>query len=279
MCKPDAKRELHNCEIKGSPFAVIATAADVAREWPAQAKAKGLTGSVTLRCTPSHASQRLERCEGYHYDGAAERPELKAAFEKAAVRVISVIRLKARPGPNDFPMSETPGFYTIQFNDHPNMPGGPPATNPPTTRFPDFLPGPPTPAKAKPAPAPVSRVPVSYVAAEAAAGAQPVIVKPDWALKPTGADIVEFYPPEAVKAGVDGAATIGCAVSLEGRLTDCKVLDEAPAQAGFGAAALKLSERFQMKPMTRDGHPVSGGKIRIPIRFALPRPPQPVTPS
>jgi TonB family protein len=113
----------------------------------------------------------------------------------------------------------------------------------------------------------------------AAPAAPPVIVKPDWAIKPTGADIVEFYPPEAVKAGVDGAATIGCTVSPEGRLADCKVLDEAPAQAGFGAAALKLSERFQMKPMTRDGQPVSGGKIRIPIRFSLPRAPQPVTPS
>lgn len=107
----------------------------------------------------------------------------------------------------------------------------------------------------------------------------PVIVRPDWLIKPKGTDVVDVYPPEAVKAGVGGAATIGCAVSVEGRLVDCKVLDEAPAQAGFGEAALKLSERFQMKPMSRDGHPVSGGKVRIPIRFALPHAPQPVTPS
>jgi TonB family protein len=276
-CKPDAKRELHNCEIKGTPFATVATAADVAREWPAQARKAGLTGWVVLQCTPNLKTGRLDGCAGYHYGGAAEKPEMKAAFEKAPVRVAAVIRLKTPPGPNDFVLRERPGFFTIEFNDHPALPGGRPV-NPPT-RYPDFLPGPPTPAKAKAAPAPVSRVPVSYVAAEAAASAAPVIVKPDWAIKPTGADIVEFYPPEAVKAGVDGAATIGCGVSLEGRLTDCKVLDEAPAQAGFGEAALKLSERFQMKPMSRDGQPVAGGKIRIPIRFMLPRPPQPVAPS
>jgi TonB family protein len=117
--------------------------------------------------------------------------------------------------------------------------------------------------------------------ASGALGAKPTpaMLKPDWAIKPKGADLVDVYPPEAVKAGIGGAATISCVVSVEGRLTDCKVLDETPAQAGFGAAALKLSERFQMKPMSRDGHPVSGGMVRIPIRFALPRPPQPVTPS
>jgi TonB family protein len=132
-----------------------------------------------------------------------------------------------------------------------------------------------------PARAPVRAIaPVRVAIAEApAASPPPVIAKPDWAVKPTGADVADLYPPEAVKANVDGAATIACAVSLEGRLTDCKVLDEAPAQAGFGAAALKLSERFQMKPMSRDGQPVAGGKIRIPIRFSLPRPPQPVAPS
>ncbi len=123
------------------------------------------------------------------------------------------------------------------------------------------------------------RVAIADAPPAPAARPAPVIVKPDWVVKPVGADIADVYPPEAVKAGLGGAATIGCAVSLEGRLVDCKVLDEAPAQAGFGEAALKLSERFQMKPMTRDGHPVSGGKIRIPFRFALPHPPQPVAPS
>lgn len=123
---------------------------------------------------------------------------------------------------------------------------------------------------------------VAIAGASGAWAAKPtphVIVKADWVVKPKSVDLVEFYPPEAAKSGIGGAATIGCAVSAEGRLVDCQVLGETPAHAGFGEAALKLSERFQMKPMSRDGQPVSGGRVRIPIRFALPRPPQPVTPS
>ena len=116
-------------------------------------------------------------------------------------------------------------------------------------------------------------------ASSAAPPAAPVLVKPDWVAKPTGADFADAYPADALKANLNGAATLACAVSLEGRLTDCKVVDEAPAQAGFGAAALKLSERFQLKPMTRDGQPVAGGKIRIPIRFALPQNHAPAAPA
>jgi TonB family protein len=274
LCKPDDRRELHNCRILGTPFAAIATPADVAREWPAQAKKAGLTGWVTLRCTANYDDQRLEKCEGFHYGGAAERPDLKAAFEGAAVRVISVIRLKAHPGPGDMAMDATPKFFTIEFNDHPNMPGGAPP-NPPPTRYPDFLPGPPVPARPRASADPVSRVPVAYVAPAPAA---PVVVKPDWVAKPTGVEFADAYPADALKADLDGAATLACAVSLEGRLTDCKVADETPAQAGFGEAALKLSERFQLKPMSRDGQPVAGGRIRIPIRFVLPQGHAPAAP-
>ncbi|HEY8004272.1 MAG TPA: TonB family protein [Phenylobacterium sp.] len=123
---------------------------------------------------------------------------------------------------------------------------------------------------------------VGVLSAGLAWAAQPVkpvlVTQPDWASKPVGADIADVYPPEAYKAGIGGAATIACAVAKDGRLANCKVVHEAPAKAGFGDAALKLSERFQMKPMSRDGHPVAGGKVRIPIRF-LPGASTPARPS
>jgi bla regulator protein blaR1 len=300
MCRPDAKRELHNCEIKGTPFAVIATPADVAREWPAQAKKAGLTGWVTLNCSTNRATARLEGCSGYHYGGAAERPELKAAFETAALRVISVIRLKANPGPNDAALPKS-GFYTIEFNDHPNMPGGAPATNPPATRFPDYLPGPPTPAAAKTAPRPVSRVPVSYAPpasytppagfAEPKTNAQSASAAPFhsiWSKKPTGDDMIRLYPAEALAKDLTGDVTMSCKVGADGRLNGCTTDratvsgDTGPAPAadpGFGAATLELAKLFQMEPTDRQGAPTVGAVIRIPVRFRIPHPPQPVTPS
>jgi TonB family protein len=285
LCKPDENRELHNCRIAGTPFARIATAADVAREWPAQAKAKGLTGWVTLQCAANAPAGRLEACTGYHFGGAAERPEFKSAFEQAALRVAGVYGLKTNPGPDDAPLPKTPGFYTIEFNDHPRLPGGPPA-NPPVTRYPDFLPGPPTPAKvsanalSQVTAGKLQRVKAEATSVEAGPASAPVaplVTQPDWAIKPTAADLADVYPSEALKAGLGGSATIGCAVAADGRLADCKLVTEAPEQAGFGEAAMKLSERFQMKPMSRDGHPVSGGYVRIPIRFLLPTPPAPQT--
>lgn len=94
------------------------------------------------------------------------------------------------------------------------------------------------------------------------------LVQPDWATKPTAEDMARFYPAAAAAAKVGGRATIDCRVTVEGRLTQCKVLSESPGELGFGAAALQLAEVFQMRPKTRDGKPVAGGQVTIPLLFA-----------
>ena len=43
-------------------------------------------------------------------------------------------------------------------------------------------------------------------------------------------------------------------------------------RAGFGAAALGLADRFQMKPRDRNGLATAGQDVRIPFKFALPTP-------
>lgn len=106
-----------------------------------------------------------------------------------------------------------------------------------------------------------------------AAKAPSLVTQPDWITRPTPADVVQDYPPAAAKAKVEGRATLGCDVAADGALAGCKVLSEAPAGAGFGEAAMKMSARFRMKPMSRDGHPVAGGVVRIPFKFLLPKPP------
>ncbi|MGH6911666.1 MAG: energy transducer TonB, partial [Phenylobacterium sp.] len=94
---------------------------------------------------------------------------------------------------------------------------------------------------------------------------------PYWLRKPSGDDIAAVYPREAALRGLDGAGAIQCEVGPQGSMTSCVIVEESPAGYGFGLAALKLSTRFKLKPMERDGVPVSGGTIKIPIRFRLPR--------
>lgn len=98
----------------------------------------------------------------------------------------------------------------------------------------------------------------------------PLIAQPDWIQRPTAEDVKQFYPPEALRRGVGGMAIIACQVAADGRLTGCVLDREEPAGLGFGAAALAMAERFRMQPMTKDGHPVAGGRVRIPIRFGIP---------
>jgi protein TonB len=96
-----------------------------------------------------------------------------------------------------------------------------------------------------------------------------VVTTPDWAAIPNGEDFARYYPYGAQKAHLSGYARIGCQVMATGQLTECKVLAEDPADWDFGAAALKLSQLFKMRPTTRDGASVAGATVRIPIRFEI----------
>ena len=100
----------------------------------------------------------------------------------------------------------------------------------------------------------------------------PVTTLPDWRRRPTGEDLRRVYPPAARRHGIEGKAWIECKVTKEGDLADCQVLAETPPGVGFGAAALQMAGAFNMRPPTKDGRPVEGGVVRIPLMFRLPRP-------
>lgn len=99
----------------------------------------------------------------------------------------------------------------------------------------------------------------------------PTVTAPDWRRKATGADAMKVYPSRALRRGISGGAIVKCMVDREGTLVDCSVVDEAPPGQGFGEAALKLMHFYTMRPMTRDGLPVDGGTVRMPILFTIPR--------
>lgn len=116
------------------------------------------------------------------------------------------------------------------------------------------------------------------LAAEVVA-APPPITSPDWERKPNGDDLARYYPDGAAKQGLGGLATVACKVTNAGDLTACAIETEDPPGAGFGDAALKLAAFFKMKPLTKDGLPVAGGVVRVPIRFAIAPPAAPTGPS
>jgi protein TonB len=96
-----------------------------------------------------------------------------------------------------------------------------------------------------------------------------LIVDPKWLSRPTADEMSRYYPERDIDLGLTGQATLFCSVVASGKLADCRVIEETPAGAKFGEAALKLAGFFRMSPRTVDGKPVDGGLTRISIAFKL----------
>lgn len=98
----------------------------------------------------------------------------------------------------------------------------------------------------------------------------PTPVGPAWLRVPDPTEISQYYPASAAMRGVAGRAVLSCTVNAAGLLFDCTAVEESPPGEGFGEAAVRMSRLFRMRPTTKDGQSVDGGKIRIPLQFAVP---------
>lgn len=96
-----------------------------------------------------------------------------------------------------------------------------------------------------------------------------VIQKPEWIRKPTSDQVSRAYPDRALRRGVSGEVMLSCQVTSRGAVQACAILTETPEDYGFGAAALRLSRYFLLRPLTQDGRPTDNGVVTIPVRFNL----------
>lgn len=123
----------------------------------------------------------------------------------------------------------------------------------------------PTISVAEKVPEPVADVDPAPVAEPA----PPVITSPTWIRQPSAEQLMRAYPDRALEAGIGGSATLNCLVQTSGRVTDCRVTRETPANQGFGRAAQGLSRHFQISPRTVNGA-AEGSRVNIGIRFNPP---------
>ena len=89
-----------------------------------------------------------------------------------------------------------------------------------------------------------------------------------WSQAPTYAETLAAYPLKARERGVGGHATLDCAFTKAGALTDCEVVAEDPGGYGFGQAALALSKRFVAPDALPDGAKLEGAGVQVEFAFA-----------
>jgi TonB family protein len=88
---------------------------------------------------------------------------------------------------------------------------------------------------------------------------------PLWIARPNAQSFARYYPRDALESEIDGQAVLDCLV-LEGGVLNCRVAHEAPAERGFGVAALMIAQDFRVERSV-DGTPALGRRVRVPIRF------------
>lgn len=89
-----------------------------------------------------------------------------------------------------------------------------------------------------------------------------LIVRPTLLAQPTAAQLHAAQPP-----GRAGRVVLECTVAVDTTVKDCRLLEESPLGAGFGAAALSLAPLYRVAPQTGgDGKPQEA-VVRLPFNF------------
>jgi TonB family protein len=116
------------------------------------------------------------------------------------------------------------------------------------------------------------RVDVPFDFRDPSQTAPPVeIHDPIWIRQIDPNSVQKLFPDAAARAGYKiGRGSVECSVAADGTLTGCTTVTEDPAGFGFGDAAIAVAGVMQMSPWTKQGAPVEGARIVLPIKIVLP---------
>jgi protein TonB len=97
-----------------------------------------------------------------------------------------------------------------------------------------------------------------------------MIGAPIWITKFSPTAAATFFPADATAKGLTtGRGVAECKVQADGVLDACRALSAEPEGAGFSEAAAKAASGMRMNLWTKDGGPVDGATVRVPIRLTL----------
>lgn len=77
------------------------------------------------------------------------------------------------------------------------------------------------------------------------------------------------WPERALRLEKGGDAVLKCSHDEKGVLSACVVLKQSPGDLQFGAAALRMSRVFRLKPTLSDGSPLQPGDITFSVPFRI----------
>ena len=100
-----------------------------------------------------------------------------------------------------------------------------------------------------------------------------------WEAKPTELPDLPRFIPRDTRRYRAGEVQLNCRFTADGRLEDCVILKEIPADYGLGAWTLKVATLFKAAPLSKSGIPVAGRRVIIPFRFDPPAHQPPPTPE
>lgn len=96
-------------------------------------------------------------------------------------------------------------------------------------------------------------------------------VKPsEWRSRPTAEIAARYYPEKAQRMNISGRTILNCRVTTEGKLEDCKVLLDLPADYRFGEQAIKLTKFMELDPPTKKDLRKNIVRRTIPMNFTVP---------